>query len=72
MSFLLCEFVFPYTGYACFERIFPTKFGILNWMIGFIASYIFIQFVTTGSTAPSVFYTLSVHRSTRTRDFSLH
>jgi hypothetical protein len=41
-------------------------------MIGFIAHYTLTQFGTTDNTELSLFYTLSVHRCTRTRILNLH
>jgi hypothetical protein len=44
----------------------------LDWMIGFIAPYTFTQVESTGNITLSLFYTLSVHRCTRTGVLSLH
>jgi hypothetical protein len=43
-----------------------------GFLIGFIAPYTLTQFGTTGNTALSLFYTLSVYSCTRTRVLSLH
>jgi hypothetical protein len=44
---------------------------VLNWMIGFIDTLNF-QLGTTGNSALSLFYTLSVHCYTRIRVVGLH
>jgi hypothetical protein len=49
---------------------YKTEFGLNDWIIGFIAPYTFTQFRTTGNTALSLFYTLSVHCHTHIRVLS--
>jgi hypothetical protein len=46
--------------------------GVLEWMIGFIATYTFIRLGTTSNAALSLTTHFTVHLCTRARVLSLH